>query len=60
MLGFKIKVLGWREVSNLIFKLWNRVKRSGFTPDLVVAVLRGGCLVGLLMADFYGVNLETL
>jgi hypothetical protein len=60
VLGFKVKVLGWREVSNLAFKLWSKVRRSGFSPDIIVAVLKGGCLVGLLMADFYGVILETL
>ncbi len=60
VLGFKVKVLGWREVSNLAFKLWNKVRRSGFSPDLAVAVLKGGCVVGLLIADFCGVSLETL
>jgi hypothetical protein len=59
-LGFKVRVLGWREVSRLVFKLWAKVRHGGFRPDLVVAILRGGCLVGLLMADLYGVNFETL
>lgn len=60
VLRFKVRVLGWRKVSRLVFKLWAKVRRGGFRPDLVVAILRGGCLVGLLMADLYGVNLETL
>jgi hypothetical protein len=33
---------------------------DGFKPDLVVAVLRGGCPVGLIVSDLYGVEVEAL
>lgn len=59
LLGFKVKVLSWTAFSKLSLKLWSRVKRD-FKPDLVVAVLRGGYPVGLVLANLFGVALEAL
>jgi len=48
--------LGWREVQGLCERLAEKIRGAGFSPDLVVAVSRGGFPVGRILCDLLGVE----
>jgi len=46
--------LSWDEVQGLVEDLADRITRSGFSPDVLVGVLRGGMTVAHLLSDVLG------
>ncbi len=56
----RFKVLSWEAFSDLAFRLWVKAYSDGFRPDLVVAILRGGYPIGLIVSNLYGVDVEAL
>lgn len=52
----KILSLSWGEAIELCYELAMRIHRSGYVPDAIVAVLRGGILPALIVSDVLGVN----
>ncbi len=49
---FKCEVLGFNEVLRLSRILSHKIKASGYVPDLIVAIGRGGYVPGRLVSDF--------
>jgi hypothetical protein len=48
--------LSWEEVQGLCERLAERIREAGCSPDLVVAVSRGGFPVGRILCDLLGVE----
>jgi hypothetical protein len=44
-------ILGWKEVYNLTLQLSERISESGFTPDLIVGIARGGWIPARILSD---------
>ncbi|GAB6947806.1 phosphoribosyltransferase [Vulcanisaeta sp. JCM 16161] len=49
-------ILNWQELVNLTLDLSLMIKESGYRPDSIIAILRGGYIVGKLVSDFLGVD----
>lgn len=56
MVPEKIFSLSWGEAVRLCYDLAMRVHESGYMPDAIVAVLRGGVLPALIISDVLGVD----
>jgi len=56
MARVKVKLVSWEEIVEWSRGLAGLVKKSGFKPDLVVALSRGGYVPGRLICDFLGVE----
>ena len=44
----------WDEIYDMLLELAIRIKRSGFQPDLIVGVSRGGWVPGRILSDLLG------
>jgi len=57
-LGFSAEflVLGWDDAERLTAVLAEKISASGYRPDLLVAVLRGGYVVARILGDMIGVD----
>lgn len=51
-----VKVVKWEEIVSWARKLADNVRSSGWRPDVVVAVARGGYVPARLLCDFLGVQ----
>ncbi len=50
-------VLNWQRLVDLTLDLTLMVKESGYRPDSIIAILRGGgYIVGKLVSDFLGID----
>jgi hypoxanthine phosphoribosyltransferase len=49
---FKCVQYSWQEVYELCKELARKIKKSGFKPDAIVAVARGGWIPARILADF--------
>jgi len=49
-------ILGWKEVYNLTLQLSERISESGFTPDLIVGIARGGWIPARILSDVLYAN----
>ncbi|OGT90692.1 MAG: hypothetical protein A2286_05575 [Gammaproteobacteria bacterium RIFOXYA12_FULL_61_12] len=47
--------VGWVRIQNLCHSLARQIRHSGFEPDALVAVGRGGYPAGRLLSDFLGI-----
>lgn len=56
MVRVKTKLVTWDEIVDWSFNLAEIIKKSGFKPDIVVAVARGGFVPARLICDFLGVE----
>ena len=52
----KCHQLSWDQIYDLCLELSNSIKRSGFKPDALVAIGRGGWVPGRLISDFLGIR----
>ncbi len=52
--------MSWAECEKLAFKVALNVKKSGFKPDFIVCISRGGLLPGRLLSDYLGVPLAVV
>jgi len=48
--------LSWSQIYDLCLKLSNSIKKSGFKPDAIVAIGRGGWIPGRIISDFLGIR----
>lgn len=46
----------WEDVVKKCYKLAYKILRSGFNPDAIAAVLRGGTLPALIISDYLGIE----
>lgn len=59
--GFTCKLTTWDYIYDLCRDVADEVKASGYEPDVVVALARGGWFPGRVMCDFLGLDdLESL
>lgn len=54
--SFKCVVPSWEEITKLTSEVAAKIKKSGFYPDAIIAVSRGGLIPGRLVADFLHVK----
>lgn len=48
---FKVELISWGEAERLIDRLASRIRESGFRPDVVIAIARGGYVPARLLCD---------
>jgi hypoxanthine phosphoribosyltransferase len=49
-------ILSWRDVYNLTLQLSERIVTSGFTPDVIVGIARGGWIPARILSDVLYAN----
>ena len=52
----KCKLVKWEEVVEWCRKLAEKIKESGWRPDLIVAIARGGYTPARLLCDFLDIH----
>jgi hypoxanthine phosphoribosyltransferase len=52
-------VLKWSEFYKDIFRLYKKIKEDNYKPDIIVAIARGGWVVGRIISDLLGINQVT-
>jgi len=50
--GIRCKLVSWSEVQRLTLDLARRLRADAFTPDIIVAIGRGGWVPGRLLSDY--------
>ena len=50
------KILTWQDVIKSVRELCNKIVASGFSPDVLIPILRGGAAVALMISDYLGVK----
>jgi hypoxanthine phosphoribosyltransferase len=53
---FKCVVINWDYIYSLCRDVSNDVKTSGYKPDVIIALARGGWFAGRVMCDFLGLD----
>jgi len=54
-------ILNWSDVMNLTLRLSERIVASGFTPDIIVGIARGGWIPARILSDvLYASTLENI
>jgi hypothetical protein len=53
---FKCVVTNWDYIYDLCREVANEVKASGYEPDMIVALARGGWFAGRVLCDFLGLD----
>jgi len=56
----KTKTLTWTDVESYVHELAHQINKSGWRPDYVVGVTRGGLMPAVLLSNLLGVPMETL
>ncbi len=49
--AFKVELVSWSEITRLTARLAGQIRSSGFNPDIVVAIARGGYVPARLLCD---------
>ncbi len=49
-------ILNWQDSYDKMFWLFEKIKASGFFPDIIVGIARGGWIPARLLADFYKIK----
>ncbi len=49
-------ILTWDELYSDVVKLCLKIKKDRFTPDLIVAIARGGWVIGRIVSDLLGIE----
>jgi len=52
----KTKLVSWDEIVSWSRELARKIKESGYKPDIVIAVARGGYVPARLLCDFLGIE----
>ncbi|WP_407355431.1 phosphoribosyltransferase [Methanolobus sp. WCC5] len=53
---FKCVVTNWDYIYDLCREVANEVKASGYEPDMIIALARGGWFAGRVLCDFLGLD----
>ncbi|MEB2793054.1 MAG: phosphoribosyltransferase [Caldisphaeraceae archaeon] len=51
-----VKLVSWDEIADWSLNLAKKIEESGWLPDIIVAVARGGYVPARLLCDYLGVN----
>ena len=49
-------ILNWQDSYDKIFYLYEKIKTTGYVPDIIVGIARGGWIPARLLADFYNIK----
>ena len=52
----RFEILLWDDIVRMTFRLAKKIRESGFMPDIIVALLRGGLVPARILSDCLGVN----
>jgi len=52
----EIEYISWSKAIALCYKLAEKILDSGYIPDVIVAVLRGGVVPALIISDYLGIE----
>lgn len=52
----EVLYISWSEAIDLCYELAKNIIASGFKPDVIVAVLRGGAVPALILSDVMGID----
>ncbi len=55
----EILVLSFDEIWKMLYELYNKIKESNFTPDVIIGITRGGFLPARILSDFFGIRQVT-
>ncbi len=56
MVRVPVRLVSWEDVEGWCFELAERIRASGWLPDFVVAIARGGYVPARLLCDYLGVD----
>ncbi|MDD3316188.1 MAG: phosphoribosyltransferase [Methanosarcina sp.] len=56
MKSFKCVLTNWDYIYNLCRNISNDIKSSGYEPDVIIALARGGWFAGRVLCDFLGLD----
>ncbi len=48
--------ISWNKLQEICFNFAKQIKRDNFKPDLIIAIARGGLVVGRIMADLLEIS----
>jgi len=54
--GFECEVMDWRLFYDLAKRVAERIRESGYQPDVIVGLARGGWVLARVLCDFLGVK----
>lgn len=57
--AFRCEVVSWAQVERLARRLAFAIAESGYRPDVIVAIARGGYVPARLLADYLGIMVLT-
>jgi len=52
----EIEKVSWDKIDKLVEDISNKIIKSGFKPDVIVAIIRGGLVPARLLSDYLDVN----
>jgi len=52
----KVAYLSWQDFDSLSRKLAYIIRSSGFTPEIIVGIQRGGCILAVFLSHLLGVR----
>jgi len=52
-MALQYKYVDWNQVYNLCFEVYQRIRETGYAPEFIVGVARGGWVPARIMADFF-------
>ena len=53
---FRCEIISWQKIYTISRKLARMIKKSGFQPDIIVAIARGGYVPARILCDFLDVT----
>ncbi len=53
-MGFIVQ--NWQQVWDDTFYLYERIRKAGFVPDVIIGIARGGWIPARLIADFFNIK----
>lgn len=54
--GVEIEIVGWDKVEEAIEDIAGKIRESGFKPDIIIGIMRGGMVPARLIADILDVE----
>ena len=54
--NFKCRYYSWERIWKLSRKLSRKIRDSGFNPDMIIAIVRGGLVPSMNLSDFLGIK----
>ncbi|NPE06981.1 MAG: phosphoribosyltransferase [Asgard group archaeon] len=55
----EVLVISFDEIWEMVYELYKKIKSSDFTPDVIVAITRGGFVPSRIISDLLGIKYVT-